>query len=221
LFIPFRRTAMGLEERKIREKEQRRQQIMDAAEKVFSKKGFSAATIENIAEKAELSPATLYLYYKNKDELYASLNLRLLKVLVEKVENLAQRKKASPEQKIRALGKALYEVYEHDPINVINVLRFQSSEELRNLSPELSFRIKDRARRYLKAIASIFEQGVRDGRFQDRHPVAFADIVWALFAGLVLWEHSKKGFDPRKDFLRPTLSFAIEIIANGIKKHDD
>jgi len=194
---------------------------MEAAEKVFSKKGFSGATIENIAEKAELSPATLYLYYKNKDELYASLNLRLLKVLVEKVENLARRKKASPEQKIRALGKTLYEVYEHDPINVINVLRFQSSEELRNLSPELSFRIKDRAQRYLRAIASIFEQGVRDGCFQDRHPVAFADIVWALFAGLVLWEHSKKGFDPRKDFLRPTLSFAIEIIANGIKKHDD
>ncbi|NIR14250.1 MAG: helix-turn-helix transcriptional regulator [Desulfobacterales bacterium] len=58
---------MGIEERKEREKQMRRRQIIDAAEKVFAEKGFSGATIENIAEQAELSPATLYLYFKNKD----------------------------------------------------------------------------------------------------------------------------------------------------------
>lgn len=210
---------MGIEERKEREKEQRRQQIINAAERVFAAKGFSGATIENIAEEAELSPATLYLYFKNKDELYASLNLKMLKVLVEKIEDVRNRKKLSPAKKIRALENALYDVYEHDPMNVINVLRFQSSEELKNLSPELANQIKDDARKYLRAIAGIFEDGVRLGSFLDRHPVAFADIVWGLFAGLVLWEHTKKGFDPRKDFLRPTLGFAIEIISRGIKRN--
>jgi len=43
--------------------------------------------------------------------------------------------------------------------------------------------------------------------------------VWGLFAGLVLWEDTKKGFDPTKDFLKPTLAFAIEIISRGVKKH--
>jgi AcrR family transcriptional regulator len=210
---------MSIEERKEREKEQRRQQIMDAAEKVFAAKGFSAATIENIAEEAELSPATLYLYFKNKDALYAFLNLKMLKVLVKKMEGVRDRKKLSPAEKIMALEKALYEVYQYDPLNVINVLRFQSSEELKNLSPELATQIKDGARKYLRAIAGIFEDGVRKGSFLDRHPVAFADIVWGLFAGLVLWEHTKKGFDSRKDFLRPTLGFAIEIISRGIKKN--
>ena len=210
---------MGIEERREREKEQRRIQIMDAAEKVFAAKGFSGATVENIAEEAELSPATLYLYFKNKDAMYASLNLKMLKVLTEKIEDVYNQEGLSPEEKIKALEKALYEVYEQDPLNVINVLRFQSSEELKNLSPELASQIKDGARKYLRAIAGIFEDGVRKGSFLDRHTVAFADIVWGLFAGLVLWEHTKKGFDPKKDFLRPTLGFAIEIISRGIKKN--
>ena len=210
---------MGIEERKQREREERRKQIVDAAEKIFSTKGFGGATIENIADEAELSPATLYLYFKNKDELYASLNLRMLEVLVEKVEGVCHRDSLDPEKKIRALEMALYEVYENDPVNVINVLRFQSSEALRNLSPELSSQIKNGARNYLRAIAGIFEEGVEKGVFLDRHPTAFADIVWALFAGLVLWEHTKRGFDAKKDFLRPTLGLAIEIISRGIEKN--
>jgi AcrR family transcriptional regulator len=210
---------MGIEERKEREKEQRRRQITDAAEKVFAAKGFSGATIENIAEEAELSPATLYLYFKNKDDLYASLNLKMLKVLIEKIENVYHQDGLRPEEKIRALEDALHEVYQSDPLNVINVLRFQSSEALKNLSSELANQIKDGARKYLSAIAGIFEEGVQEGSFVDHHPVAFADIVWGLFAGLVLWEHTKKGFDPEKDFLRTTLGLAIEIIARGIKKN--
>jgi len=210
---------MGIEERKVREKEQRRKTIVDAAEKVFAAKGFSGATIENIAEAAELSPATLYLYFKNKDELYASLNLKLLKVLIERMENIHNQDNLNPDEKIKALEKALYEVYEHDPLNVINVLRFQSSEALRNLSPELSSQIKDSARKYIRAIGRIFEEGIDKDLFLDRHPIACADIVWGLFAGLVLWEATKKGYDPKKDFLRPTLALATEIIGRGIRKN--
>lgn len=54
---------MGIEERKEREKKMRRRQIIDAAEKIFAAKGFSGATIENIAEEAELSPASLQVVF--------------------------------------------------------------------------------------------------------------------------------------------------------------
>ena len=64
---------MGIQERKERERERRRQQIMVAAKRVFTDKGFSKATMEDIAKEAELSPGTLYLYFKNKDDLFFSL----------------------------------------------------------------------------------------------------------------------------------------------------
>lgn len=54
---------MGIQERKEREKERRRQQIMVAAKRVFSEKGFSNATMDDIAQEAKLSPETLYLYF--------------------------------------------------------------------------------------------------------------------------------------------------------------
>ena len=210
---------MGIEERKEREKKMRRQQIMDAAKKVFASKGFGGATVENITDEAELSPATLYLYFKNKDELFASLNLRMLEDLIAKVEDVRDQKKLSPEKKIDALEKALYEVYLTDPLNVVNVLRFQSKERLRNLSPELASQIKSYTQKYMKAIAEIFKDGVREGTFLDRHPAAFADIVWSLFAGLELLEDTKKGHNRGKDLLRPTLELALEIIARGVKKN--
>ncbi|MBC8178118.1 MAG: TetR/AcrR family transcriptional regulator, partial [Deltaproteobacteria bacterium] len=188
----------------------RRRQIMDAAKKVFASKGFGGATMENIAEEAEFSPATLYLYFKNKDELFASLNLRMLRDLIAKMDEVRDQKNLSPEKRIMALEKALYEVYLSDPLNVVNVLRFQSKGRLRHLSPELSSEIRGCTKQYIKAIADLFEEGVREGVFLDCHPVAFAEIIWSVFTGLVLYEDTKKGLNEGKDQLEPTLIMALE-----------
>ena len=61
---------MGTSERKEREKLQRRQEIIDSAEKVFFSKGFGNTTMDDIASEAELSKGTLYLYFKSKEELF-------------------------------------------------------------------------------------------------------------------------------------------------------
>lgn len=67
---------MGIKERKEREKEARREEILNAAEKVFFEKGLAAATMDEIAELAELSKGTIYLYYKCKEDLYVAASLR-------------------------------------------------------------------------------------------------------------------------------------------------
>ena len=92
---------MGIAERKKKEKERRRQQILVAAKRVFSIKGFSKATMEDIAREAELSPGTLYIYFKNKEDLYASLSLRILQFLVIRLEHIDV--DMEPVQKLRAL----------------------------------------------------------------------------------------------------------------------
>ena len=208
---------MGIQERRIRERERRRQQILVAAKNVFSQKGFSKATMEDIARAAELSAGTLYLYFKNKDELYASLSLRILNYMCVKLEHVYNEKDQEPEEKIRVLREALYEIYEFDPLVVMNMFRLQSSETLKNLSPHLLSDIKELARNAFGWMAKIFEEGIKKGVFIDRHPVALADIVWALFSGVVLWEESKRLIDSKKDFLKSTLEIAFEIFGQGIK----
>ena len=64
---------MGVVERKEREKKQRRENILEAARGLFQERGFLNVTISDIAEVTELSIGTLYLYFKNKEDLYAGL----------------------------------------------------------------------------------------------------------------------------------------------------
>lgn len=209
---------MGIQERKEREKERRRQQIMVAAKRVFASKGFNKATMEDIAREAELSPGTLYLYFINKDELYASLSLRILHYLKIRLEHVVQEKGLTPEQRITALQSALYDVYEFDPLILINMFHLQSSETLSNLSAELSAEIQRLSRSALRNIVKIFKDGIAQDAFIDEHPVAMADITWSLFSGVVLWETSKKLLNPKSDYLKTTLETAFKILQRGVRK---
>ena len=209
---------MGIEERKEREKERRRQQIMVAAKRVFSEKGFSKTTMEDIAREAELSTGTLYLYFKNKEELFASLSFRILQYLLIRIEHVTREADKGPAEKLQDLRDALYDVYLFDPLIIINMFHLQSSETLMNLSPQILDEMKVMSRKAMGEMAKIFKEGAGEGLFIDEHPLAMTDIIWALFAGLVLWEESKRIIDPNKNFLKPTMDIAFEILARGIRK---
>ncbi|MEE4356458.1 MAG: TetR/AcrR family transcriptional regulator [Desulfococcaceae bacterium] len=210
---------MGIQERKQRERERRRQQIMIAAKRVFSVKGFNRATMEDIAKEAELSPGTLYLYFKNKDELFSSLSIRILQYLNIRLEHVANdRSLENGEQKIDALREAMLDVYKFDPLMLINMFHLQSGETIRNLSPELFSEIKILSRNSLTSMSRIFEEGLREGFLTDKPAAVFADIVLAMFSGIVLWEESKKMIHEEKNFLEQTLNTAFEIFNRGIRK---
>lgn len=209
---------MGIQERKEREKERRRRQIIVAAKRVFSEKGFNKATMEDIAKEAELSPGTLYLYFKNKEELYASLSLRILQYLNIRVDHVNKEDGLDPLGKLDALIEAMYDVYEFDPMTIINMFHLQSSDTLNNLSPPLLSQIKDLSSKSLSGISRIFQCGIDQGVFIDDHPVAMADIFWSMFSGVILWEASKSIIDTDKNYLRPTLEKAFALFSRGIMK---
>jgi AcrR family transcriptional regulator len=209
---------MGIKERKEREKESRRQQIMVAAKKIFTEKGFNRATMDDIANEAELSPGTLYLYFKNKEELYASLSLRILQYLQQKIEHVNNIPDLEPLTKLEAMMEAMYDVYEYDPSVIINMFHLQSSDTLKNLSPQLLSEIQDLAAKSIEGLTRIFKEGVNKDVFIDKHPVALSDIFWAMFSGVVLWMTSKKILNVDKDYLKPTLAVAFDIFKQGIKK---
>jgi AcrR family transcriptional regulator len=208
---------MGIQERKEREKERRRQQIIVAAKRVFSQKGLNKTTMEDIAKESELSPGTLYLYFKNKEELYASLSLRILQFLSIRVAQVIQDRKEGPSEKLDRLIEAMYEVYDFDPMVIINMFHLQSSETLKNLSPELLTEIKTLSKKALAHMAGIFKEGIQQGIFIDRHPTALADIFWSLFSGVILWEASKNVINQDKNYLKSTLSVAFDLFCRGIK----
>jgi AcrR family transcriptional regulator len=209
---------MGIQERKRREREQRRRQIMRAAHKVFSIKGFTKTTMEDIAREAELSPGTLYLYFKNKDELYASLSVEVLERLCEKLKRVYVKEAQNPQIRINHLKQALYEVYEIDPLILLNLFHLQSSEILKNLAPPLLTTIRNLSQKSLEIISKIFAEGVQDQVFIEKHPEALSDVMWALFSGVVLWEESKRIISNKREDHSPAFDTAFEIFSRGIAR---
>lgn len=69
MFALYLSQIMGISERKEREREEMKQLIMGAALKMFLEDGYAKTSIRNIADAIEYSPGTIYLYYKDKDEL--------------------------------------------------------------------------------------------------------------------------------------------------------
>jgi AcrR family transcriptional regulator len=148
------------------------------------------------------------------------LSLRILQYLHIRVTHVNKETTLSPDQKLAALMEAMYDVYDFDPLIIINMFHLQSSETLKNLSESLLEEIKELSQKSIGAIAKIFEEGMDKGIYVERHPVALADIFWSMFSGVVLWEASKKIISSDKDYLRSTLATAFELFERGIRKPD-
>lgn len=211
---------MGIQERKQREKERRKQQIMVAAKRVFVKKGYDRTTMESIAKEAELSAGTLYLYFKSKSELWATLSVRVLQYLLMRLDHLLTHQEPAEQGSISELKAVLLDAYEFDPMIFRNLFNLQTSDTLMDLSPELIEEIESLGQQSLNKIASIFQQGIKRGIFLNRHPKAIADIVWSMFSGVVLWEGSKQQGEQGTERLQSTMETAFEILEKGILVSD-
>jgi len=195
----------------------RRQQIQDVAKKVFLEKGFSLANMEDIAQASELSVSTIYLYFKTKDELFASLNLDTLEFLHKEIEKVVNARELPPEEKISLLKTALLNTFRHDPLILRNILHIQTEEKLQMISKDLLSQIQELTHKCLKGMAFIFDEGIKEKKFINEHSMALADIAWSLFTGIVVWESSKSQLNPNKDFLESTFDLAFRIFSQGIQ----
>lgn len=94
---------MGSAERKDREKHEMREMILAAAKKLFLKEGFEHVTIRRIAEEIEYSPATVYLYFADKDTILCALQELGFRDLYKRQQVLSAIQ--NPAERLRACGK--------------------------------------------------------------------------------------------------------------------
>ncbi|MFT5883778.1 MAG: AcrR family transcriptional regulator [Arcticibacterium sp.] len=79
---------MGVADRKERERAELRSKILEAAKKLFLEEGFEKTSIRNIAELIEYSPGTIYLYFKDKNELLFELHVEAFQALILALSNI-------------------------------------------------------------------------------------------------------------------------------------
>jgi AcrR family transcriptional regulator len=95
---------MTIIQRKERQKEELRGKILQAAKELFMQKGYEEISIRSIAEKIEYSPTTIYLYFKDKDDVFFSLHQEGFTLLNQYFKPLAH--VTHPFERLKAISRA-------------------------------------------------------------------------------------------------------------------
>lgn len=124
---------MGISERKQREKEQRKKEILDAAERLFFSRGYEEVSMDEIAREVELNKATLYLYFQNKEALFAAVVLRGIAILEGKYRE-CMKEKVTGIAKVALLGQAYYRFSQEHP-DYLRLIKFYGTERFSKENP--------------------------------------------------------------------------------------
>ncbi len=181
-------------ERKEREKQLRRESILDAAESVFFEKGLIASTMDEIAEKAELSKGTLYLYYRSKDDLYLGVICRGFDILIIKlIESVSPN--VSTIQKLLNIGSAYYN-FSQKHTHYFRMFSFLESPQFHTMaSEELLNESHNQSKRAWDVIIDVISNGIKDGTFRENiDPVQMAIILWSNATAIMKLKDRKDQF---------------------------
>jgi AcrR family transcriptional regulator len=171
---------MGTKERRAREKEQLRHQILSAARELFVNEGYENVSMRKIADKIEYSPTTIYLYFKDKADLLDSVCKETLLNLLNTLE-LLKRDKSDPVEVLRKSGKAYVEFglkYPQD-YKLTFVVRPQFQKGLGLGEGSVGERVFD----YLRAMVS---ECIRQKRFRQVDVEITGQALWSAVHGVTL-----------------------------------
>jgi TetR/AcrR family transcriptional regulator len=208
---------MGIEERKEREKQARREAIIASARETFFAKGFNATTMDEIAHKAELSKGALYLYFTNKEELYVSVMSEGLSILFERTEE-ALKLDLPPDQMLRELGEVHYRYY----IDYPEYSRIFFFSEHRNVAKQLPRELiqesMDKGMRYFQLIVEVIKKGIEQGIFAPADPRKAAVAFWGATSGTLLLFEEEVNREIIGMDVEQIIHYTLDLFIEALKK---
>jgi AcrR family transcriptional regulator len=174
---------MGITERKNKEKADLKALILAAARKLFLEKGIGETSIRSIAEAIEYSPATIYLYYHDKDEILHDLHNQGFQELGARMSVLLA--VSDPMERLKALGRVYIdfarkntEMYDlmfiaKAPMNYIEKLQQQEWHEGKQAFDFLTLTV---------------EECISSGRFHGHDAASLSYVIWSCVHGMVALE---------------------------------
>ncbi|MCD7032838.1 TetR family transcriptional regulator [Metabacillus sp. GX 13764] len=135
-------------------------QIIDAAVIVIAENGYHQAQVSKIAKQAGVADGTIYLYFKNKEDILISVFREKMGVLIEKIEAETAGKQTAAEKLYVLVEKHFTLLSEDHRLAIVTQL------ELRQSIAELRQRINDVLKGYLNVLDEIISMGRSSGEFR-------------------------------------------------------
>lgn len=189
--------------------DERKKQILNAAEQVFTKKGLDLARMDDIAEETGLSKGTLYLYFKSKEELIIAILDRIFQGLFKQMEQRKDNELSAAEAISQFTEEAIrdYKIM----LRLMPVAYEFLALAFRNTTVQKA--LKQYFHHYMQALVPIIQRGIDSGELRPVDAREAAIAAGAIYEGtILLWVYDSSMVD-----VEHHIRSSIKLLLEGIQ----
>ncbi len=198
-----------------RRKDARPDEILAAALELFTRHGYAATRLADVAARAGVSKGTLYLYFPNKAELFKALVRRALLPNLAEAEARAARHSGRTQDLLGQLIFGLARAVVDSPLSGIPKLVISEAGNF----PEIArFYFEEVIQRVQRLVESILARGVRRGELRRIDTAAAWRLVVAPLVLQILWKHTFESYETQPVPLERYVSAHLEVLFHGLAR---
>jgi AcrR family transcriptional regulator len=185
------------------EHEKRRREILEKALDVFMDEGFEDVTFQKIADRCNITRTTLYIYFKNKREIFNFSIKQFLQILENDITETRKKKELSHTEKLIQVMSVILERLEENRRILTVVMNYLIHVSKGDNEPD--YRVRRRTVRLRHILATLFIEGIKAGEFpsainvKDVNELLYGLIEAAIFRLAVL---RRASLDEIKDAMK-------------------
>ena len=201
---------MGTKERRARNKENLREQILDVARGLFVEEGYSHVSIRKIADKIEYAPGTIYLHFKDKADIFRTICSETFGKLHRRMSAIVE-DSGSPLEKLRRSGRAYIQFALDNPSHYQLVFMTSADDSLHYVPDE-----HDAGYLCFQDLCHIVQQCIEQDLLRSADVNEISQAVWACVHGAAALLIAKSGFPfvEHSRFIERVVDIAVE----GVRK---
>jgi AcrR family transcriptional regulator len=202
---------MGIPERRAKQKADMKQAVLNAALSLFIEEGYESVSIRKIAERIEYSPSTIYLYFKDKDEILFELHNHGFEALYK--HQLEVQSIADPMERMMAHGRAYlkFAIEHQEYYDIMFIVRSPA----KFIEKYKHWDCGDRA---FELLIKNVKQCIDVGYFKGQNPEAVAFLLWSVVHGIASLIIRKRLILPVSDTSDPGLvEGSLEVLRSLMK----
>ncbi|APJ12059.1 MULTISPECIES: TetR/AcrR family transcriptional regulator [Bacillus] len=191
----------------MKQKRPKYMQIIDAAVVVIAENGYHQSQVSKIAKQAGVADGTIYLYFKNKEDILISLFKEKMGQFIERMETDIQKKPSAKEKLLLLIEEHFRMLAQNHHLALVTQL------ELRQSNLELRQKINEVLKGYLNMLESILTEGKKTGEFRQNLDVRLARqmVFGTIDETATTWVMNDQKYD------LPALAESVhDLLLNGI-----
>lgn len=196
-----------------RRKEARPQELLEAALEVFAEKGFNAARVEDIAERAGVSKGTVYLYFETKEEVFRSLVRENLLARITPIRELMLHHDGATGDLIALVLSTIANIIVHSKLAAVPKIIIAESGNFPQLAEFYRREVIDVGLGILRAIV---ERGIAKGEFRKLDPDHIARLCIAPLLLSLVWKVSFDQFDETPFDIEAFVKTHLDVLLKGL-----